>query len=96
MSFLLERDAVNGKEGRGFMTIDGENHEMFGLKKFQSDAEFQEADFKVVGTRWYRKDHRRCPDGSMTIYYGTPLFSETLTGISENGKAPVFHDPDHQ
>ena len=33
MSFLLERDAVNGKEGRGFMTIDGENHEMFGLKK---------------------------------------------------------------
>ena len=45
MSFLLERDAVNGKEGRGFMTIDGENHEMFGLKKFQSDAEFQEADF---------------------------------------------------
>ena len=24
MSFLLERDAVNGKEGRGFMTIDGE------------------------------------------------------------------------
>ncbi|MFR2781281.1 MAG: hypothetical protein ACLTBL_09940 [Clostridium sp.] len=32
MSFLLERDALNGKAGSGFMTIDGENHEMFGLK----------------------------------------------------------------
>ena len=44
MSFLLERDALNGKSGSGFMTINGENHEMFGMKKFQSDAEFQEAD----------------------------------------------------
>ena len=97
MSFLLERDAVNGKEGRGFMTIDGENHEMFGLKKFQSDAEFQEADFKVVGDpAGTEKDHRRCPDRFHDDLLWNPLFSETLTGISENGKAPVFHDPDHQ
>lgn len=34
MSFLLERDALNGKAGSGFMTIDGENHEMFGLKTY--------------------------------------------------------------
>ena len=53
--FLLERDALNGKSGNGFMTIDGENHEMFGLKKFQSDAEFQESDFKVVGTTLVQK-----------------------------------------
>ena len=50
MSFLLERDALNGKSGSGFITINGENHQMFGMKKFQSDAEFQEEDFKVVGT----------------------------------------------
>ena len=68
MSFLLERDAVNGKEGRGFMTIGGENHEMFGLKKFQSDAEFQEADFKVVGTRLVQKKTTGVSlTGSMTI-----------------------------
>ena len=42
MSFLLERDALNGKSGSGFITINGENHQMFGMKKFQSDAEFQE------------------------------------------------------
>ena len=26
MSFLLERDALNGKSGSGFLKINGENH----------------------------------------------------------------------
>ena len=89
MSFLLERDAVNGKEGRGFMTIDGENHEMFGLKKFQSDAEFQEADFKVVGTRLVQKKTTGVAlTGSMTIYYGTPYFLKLLQEYLKTGKLP--------
>lgn len=33
MSFLLERDALNGKSGSGFLKINGENHQMFGMKK---------------------------------------------------------------
>ena len=91
MSFLLERDAVNGKEGRGFMTIDGENHEMFGLKKFQSDAEFQEADFKVVGTRLVQKKTTGVAlTGSMTIYYGTPYFLKLLQEYLKTGKLPYF------
>ena len=53
--FLLERDALNGKEGKAFMTLNGRNIEMFSLKKFQSDAEFQESDFNVVGTRLVQK-----------------------------------------
>ena len=72
MSFLLERDALNGKSGSGFMTINGENHEMFGMKKFQSDAEFQEADFKVVGTTLVQKKTTGVSlTGTMTIYYGS-------------------------
>ena len=91
MSFLLERDAVNGKEGRGFMTIGGENHEMFGLKKFQSDAEFQEADFKVVGTRLVQKKTTGVSlTGSMTIYYGTPYFLKLLQEYLKTGKLPYF------
>ena len=50
MSFLLERDALNGKQGKAIITIDGENKELFQCKKLQTDAEFTEADFKVVGT----------------------------------------------
>ncbi|MCI8510828.1 MAG: phage tail tube protein [Lachnospiraceae bacterium] len=91
MAFLLERDALNGKSGSGFMTIDGENHEMFGLKKFQSDAEFQESDFKVVGTTLVQKKTTGVSlTGSMTIYYGTPYFLKLLQQYLKTGKLPYF------
>lgn len=91
MSFLLERDALNGKSGSGFLTINGENHEMFGLKKFQSDAEFQEADFKVVGTTLVQKKTTGVSlTGSMTIYYGTPYFLQMLQTYLKTGALPYF------
>ena len=89
--FLLERDALNGKSGNGFMTIDWENHEMFGLKKFQSDAEFQESDFKVVGTTLVQKKTTGVSlSGSMTIYYGSPYFLRLLQEYLRTGKLPYF------
>lgn len=89
--FLLERDALNGKSGSGFMTIDGENHEMFGLKKFQSNAEFQESDFKVVGTTLVQKKTTGVSlSGSMTIYYGSPYFLRLLEEYLRTGKLPYF------
>lgn len=91
MSFLLERDALNGKSGSGFMTINGENHEIFGMKKFQSDAEFQESDFKVVGTTLVQKKTTGVSlTGSMTIYYGTPHFLRLLQEYLKTGKLPYF------
>ena len=36
MSFLLERDALNGKQGKAFITINGEINELFGAKKVQT------------------------------------------------------------
>ena len=91
MSFLLECDALNGKSGSGFMTINGENHEMFGMKKFQSDAEFQESDFKVVGTTLVQKKTTGVSlTGSMTIYYGTPYFLRLLQEYLKTGKLPYF------
>ena len=89
--FLLERDALNGKSGNGFMTIDGENHEMFGLKKFQSDAEFQESDFKVVGTTLVQKKTTGVSlSGSMTIYYGSTYFLRLLQEYLRTGKLPYY------
>ena len=89
--FLLERDALNGKEGKAFMTLNGRNIEMFSLKKFQSDAEFQESDFKVVGTRLVQKKTTGVSlTGSMTIYYGTPHFLRILQEYLKTGKLPYF------
>ena len=79
MSFLLERDALNGKSGKAILTKDGRNHELFGAKKIQADAEFQESDFKVIGTTLVQKKTTGVTQtGTMTIYYGTPYFLEML------------------
>lgn len=91
MSFLLERDALNGKAGRAFAVIDGRNVEMFGLKKFQADAEFQESDFKVVGTNLVQKKTSGVSlSGSATVYYGTPEFLNMLKTYLKSGKLPYF------
>ena len=91
MAYLLERDALNGKEGKGFMTVDGRNVELFQLKKFQTDADFQEADFKVVGTRLVQKKTTGISlTGSMTIYYGTPEFVKLVENYLKTGTLPYF------
>lgn len=91
MGFLLERDALNGKAGRAFAVIEGRNVEMFGLKKIQADAEFQESDFKVVGTNLVQKKTSGVTlSGSATIYYGTPEFLNMLKGYLKTGKLPYF------
>lgn len=91
MSFLLERDALNGKQGSAFMTINGQNIEMFNMKKFQSDAEFQETDFKVVGTTLVQKKTTGVSlTGTMTIYYGTPHFLRLLQEYLKTGRLPYF------
>ena len=37
MSFLLERDALNGKEGRAIITVNGSQKELFGCKNVKVD-----------------------------------------------------------
>lgn len=89
--FLLERDALNGKSGRAFLTITGRNVEMFGLKKIQCDAEFQESDFKVVGTNLIQKKTTGVSlTGSATVYYGTPEFLDMLKTYLKTGVLPYF------
>lgn len=91
MSFLLERDALNGKNGKAFLTVNGRNNELFSIKKFQSDGEFQESDFKVVGTTLVQKKTTGVTlTGTMTIYYGTPLFLDMLQTYLKTGTLPYF------
>lgn len=91
MSFLLERDALNGKAGKAFAVINNKNVEMFGLKKFQSDAEFQTADFTVVGTSVVQKKVKGVSlTGSATVYYGTPVFLDMLQTYLKTGELPYF------
>jgi len=89
--FLLEKDALNGKSGKAFLIKNGENIEMFGLKKFESNAEFQTADFNVVGTNITQKKVKGVTmTGSATVYYGTPVFLEMLSEYLKTDRLPYF------
>ena len=91
MSFLLERDALNGKQGKAFLTLNGVNNELFSIKKFQTDYEFQKTDFKVVGTTTVQQKTTGVKKtGTMTIYYGTPLFVQMAQEYEKNGKVLYF------
>jgi thiol-disulfide isomerase/thioredoxin len=91
MSFLLERDALNGKQGKAFLTLNGEINELFSIKKLQTDVEYQKADFKVVGTTTVQqKTTGAKKTGSMTIYFGTPLFIQMAQEYERNGKVIYF------
>ena len=92
MSFLLEKDALNGKQGKAIATINGENAELFGAKKIQTDAEFQESDFKVIGTTLVQKKTTGVNlTGTMTIYYGTPIFIKMVRDYIKTGKMTFFN-----
>ena len=51
MSYMLERDALNGQEGRAIVSINGRQHELFNCKNIKLDYTIDSSDFKVVGTR---------------------------------------------
>lgn len=91
MAFLLERDALNGKQGKAILTLDGSNYELFSVKKLQADLEFQKTDFKVVGTTTVQQKTTGVKKtGTMTIYYGTPYFVEMAKEYEKNGKVIYF------
>ena len=89
--YLLERDAINGKQGKAFLTLNGVNNELFSIKKFNTDYEFQKSDFKVVGTTTVQQKITGAKKtGTMTIYYGTPLFIQIAQEYEKNGKVLYF------
>ena len=92
MAFLQERDALNGKQGKAIATINGQNQELFGAKKVQTDAEFQESDFKVIGTTQVQTKTTGVKlTGTMTIYYGTPIFIKMVQDYKKTGKMTFFN-----
>lgn len=89
--FLLERDALNGKEGIAFATIDGEVHQIFSFINFQFKATFNEVPMKVVGTRKIQKKTTGIEfGGSFTVYMGSPYWAEIADKYSKTGQSTYF------
>lgn len=91
MAYLLERDALNGKEGRAVCTVNGKQMELFGLKNLKIDYSLDSSDFKIVGTRLVQKKTTGIQlTGSMTIVYGTPTFKQMIKDYMVTGAIPYF------
>lgn len=89
MSFLLANDGLNGKAGSAFMVKGGRNIELFGLKKFETNAEFETTDFPVVGALVNQTKVKGIKySGTLTIYYGTPEFLSILTEFKRTRRFP--------
>ena len=69
----------------------GQNIELFHLRKLDAGADWQESDFRVVGTRIIQiKTNGVRYAGTMELYYGTPAFLQMLLEYQNEGKIPYF------
>ena len=74
MSYLLAKDTVNGAEGKIFVTIDGKNIEVAGMRNITTNGEIQNQDMRVIGTRKIQdKPNGVKLTGTGNIYYGTNI-----------------------
>lgn len=91
MSFLLERDTLNGASGSAFITQDGVVQQLFQAKKITANSNVQTTDMKVIGTKIVQEKSTGVKQsGSMVIYYGTPLFTQMVVQYANTGEMPYF------
>lgn len=91
MGFLLAQDAISGKDGAAYATINGEVKEMFYIKKFKAEVEKKKSELKVVGTRTVQhKAKELVYTGTMTIYDVTSDFVNLMSQYDKDGVDTYF------
>ena len=89
--FLLARDTVNGAEGQIFITVNGKNTEIAGMRNISTVASIQSADMRVIGTRKIQDKHNGVKlTGTGNIYYGSNLFIDMVLQYVHTGVMPEF------
>ena len=94
MAFLLERDTVNGAEGTVYITRNGKQIEVIGLKNIQPVGGIQSTDMRSMGTRVIQDKPngvKRTAKGK--VYYGSNgsnLFQEMLLNYITKGVMEYF------
>lgn len=89
--YLLAKDTVNGAEGKVFITVDGKNIEVAGMKNIRTNVEMQSSDMRVIGTSSIQeKPNGAKLTGSGSIYYGTSLFTDMVLQYIQTGYMPEF------
>lgn len=92
MAYLLAKDTVNGAEGKVVITTaDGQNKVIAGMRNIKTNAEIQNEDMRVIGTRKIQnKPNGTKLTGSGNIYYGSNVFTDMVLQYIQTGVMPQF------
>lgn len=89
---MNSQDAVSGKEGSVFLTIDGQNIEVAELIKINASVTYTKASVKGVNRRM--TGHKIVGGegtGEMSMYFHRPEMKQLASNYVKLGQAPVFH-----
>lgn len=85
------KDAISGKEGTLFLTINGASLEFAEITKFESKIEYTKAAVKRVGARMEgSKIVGAKGTGTMSVYYHRPEMRAMALQYLKTGKSPIF------
>lgn len=92
MSRVMESiDAVSGKEGMVYLTIDGSTFEYAELLKFESKVEYTKADVKRLRARMDgSKIVGAKGTGEMSVHYHRPEMRAMALEYLRTGRSPIF------
>ncbi len=88
---MRTEDAISGKEGMLYLTINGSSLEYAEILKFEAKIEYTKSDVKRVGARMDgSKIVGAKGTGSMTVYYHRPEMRDMALEYLRTGKSPLF------
>lgn len=91
MAFLLAKDAISGKEGMLWTTIDGNVRECAEVRNITVTLDKNKAEFRALGERGTQhKATGYSGTGSMTIYAVTSYWNKMLIDYANNGVDTYF------
>lgn len=92
MNRIMETvNAVSGKEGALYLTINGRSLEFAEITKFDSNIEYIKAEVKRIGARMNGSKIVGAKGvGNMTVYYHRPEMRAMALEYLRTGKSPMF------
>ncbi len=89
--FMKAEDAISGKEGALYATIDGETIQVAECKNISAKITKNKAEFKALG---YRGTQHKATGwsgaGTLTIHYATSRFAKMMIDYAKSGKDQYF------
>ncbi|OMF17247.1 phage portal protein [Paenibacillus amylolyticus] len=91
MTFFKAEDAISGKLGTAFATIDGRVEELFYAKAIEATAEKNKVEVPILGkTANSQRSVGWSGTGTLTIYYVSPIFRRMMLDYVKTGKDTYF------